>query len=214
MSCPKIPDIQKGDIIMRILKRIVYSTTNANRTPYGAKVVPKFPNIPEYEKDVVKPDKNYREILECFNNDIPMDAVTNDDAQGEIGYLLEHNDRLYAVPTQCLKSFMDSYNVQVTEPSDTGISLTSYRGGIVIMGNNKVSQYDPSILYIYETDSITPVETRVSINKSFRVRKKVSIQTITPKGLIKIPGLKLVRQNILGVMRGEVIDVSWSDEFK
>ena len=199
---------------MKVLKRIVYSPTNANRTPSGTMVVPKFPDIEAYASSVVGDKKSYNELLHNFKNNIKMPAVSSDKAQGEIGYLVEHNNRIYALPTQNIKSFMQAHSVRSTEESVTGIIFTTCKDGVLIQGNHHVMQDDESIEYIYESNKYDRVETRVFVNKSFIVRKKVGTITITPKGIARIPSLKLINEDLLGVMRGEVIDVSWNNKYR
>ena len=199
---------------MRILKRIVYTTTIANRVPEGTEVVPMFPDIHEYAKSITCHHKEYEELLKCYEEKIVIPAYTSSMASPEIGYIIEHNNRCYAVPKPYVKSFMHAHDVVKTDESPIGITIAASKNGIVIMGNSSVTQDSDTIAYVYDTDYNNMVETRIPVCKSFYVKKKNSIQCITPKGLAVIPGVKLLNEDILGVVRGEVIDVSWNDKYR
>lgn len=199
---------------MRVVKRIIYAPSNTNRVPLGTVVVPKFPNIKEYDKQVTGDRSTYEEIRRCYERNIPMLAAVDDTAPKEIGYIIEHAGRLYATPLQYIKSLMDAHHVKATEASKSGITIGSCKNGIVISGNNSVLLTDDTLVYIYDADENNLVSTRVPICKQFIVTKPVGSQIIIPKGIAQIPSVKIVNQDILGVARGEVIDVSWNDRYR
>ena len=199
---------------MRVLKRIVYTTTVMNRTPPGTKVVPMFPDIEAYGKMLPDVHDDYDYILNCYKNQIPIPAVTSANASPEIGYLLEHDNRIYAVPKPYVKSFMEAHGIAAMDESPIGVGIVRVKNGIIITGNSQVAVSSDTVMYVYNTDEDNPIETRVPVCKSFRVKKQKGLQCITPKGLAVIPGVKLANEAILGVVRGEVIDVSWNKEYR
>ena len=197
---------------MRVLKRIVSSPSNANRTPEGTKVVPTYPDLQGYEGIVIGNKDVFEHIKECVANDIALPAVRTDIAPQEIGYLIEHENRIYAVPIHMLKSFLSAYEVKTTDPT-AKIVIVQCGKGVAVTGTEPVSITDPSVLLLYDVDDTKTVEARLQVLESFQVKEAVGSRHITPKGVGRIPALKLVHPDIVGVMRGEVIDVSWNDRY-
>ena len=196
---------------MIVLKRIISAPSNANRTPEGTLVVPNYPDVTGYEGLVVGNKDVFEKVKECVANNIGLPAVRTNIAPQEIGYLIEHNKRVYAVPTHLLKSFMSAYGVKSTDPAGHIVAIQCGKG-IALTGTEPVTLDNPSVLSLYGVDNNMMVEARLQIEESFQVKEEVGSRRITPKGIGSIPALKLVHKEIVGVMRGEVIDASWNDE--
>lgn len=192
---------------MKVVKRIIYSPTIANRTPPGTKVVPTYPDIQQYQGQVFGDTRDYELLRYNYHNNVSMDAVTEDIAPTAIGYVLEHDGSHYCVPTQHLRSFISSHGQTITEESQLGIIILVYKSAVIIDGNHPVSIDDENNVFIYATDKTCLETVRVKVNKSFQVVKEVGTRLIVPKGDAQIYKRKLVHPELQSMYKGDVIYV-------
>lgn len=199
---------------MRVLSRIVYAPSVVNRAPLGLKIVPKYPDIEKYENYVYDgiDRKEYENILYAKKTNRPVRAYTSSILPKEIGYIIEDGKRIYAVPTGKLKSFMRDNKVEVIEPSKNGLWIELSKGHVIIH-NNPPCIESAEIVFIYYTDIAGYEETRLPIDRTFRIQGSYGVKRIQCKGDATVYGLKLVNEELLDVARGIIVDVSRCNKY-
>lgn len=194
---------------MRVLSRIVYAPSVVNRAPLGLKIVPKYPDIEKYDDAVFggTDRKDYDDILYAKKNNIPMRIFSSSILPTEIGYILEADNRVYGVPLGKIKEFMHQHEVSVTEPSKSGLWIELVKGHVVVH-NNPPCIESAEIVFIYYTDIKGYEETRLPIDKTFRIQGSRGVKKIQCKGDATVYGLFLANEELLDVAKGRIVDVS------
>lgn len=194
---------------MRVLYRVVYAPSIVNRAPLGLKVVPKYPDIEKYEDYVYDgiDRKEYEDILYAKKTNLPIRAYTSSILPKEIGYIIGDDRHAYAVPVGSLKGFMHDNKVKKIDASKNGLWIELVKGHVVIH-NNPPCIESAEIVFIYYTDVNGYEETRIPVDRTFRIQGSYGVKRIQCKGDATVYGLKLVNEELLDMTKGMIVDVS------
>lgn len=200
---------------MKIIKRVVEAPSVINRAQIGLGVVPRYPNLRAYEDRVVggMDKRDFDEILYASENEQFMKIYCSSLLPQEVGYILQEGDSLYAVPIPKMKEFMRSFNITSTEHGKYDIWAELSDEGKLYMHNAEPTVESMEIVFIYYTDVKGFEQTRLPIDKTFRVFTEHGVKTIRPKGDATVYGKKLYNPELLPVLDGEIIDVSRDKKF-
>lgn len=200
---------------MKIIKRIIKAPSIINRAPIGLAVVPKYPNLEAYRDRVVGglDEKEYEEIIYASEHEQYMRIYCSSLLPAEVGYIIQHEDKIFAVPIPAMKGFMRSAKVTETEHSKYDLWAELSSDNRLYMHNDEPAVESPEIAFIYYTDAKGFEQTRLPIDKTFRVFTKTGVKTIRPKGDATVYGIKLCNPELLPVIRGEIVDVSGNAKF-
>lgn len=200
---------------MRLLRRIVESPSAINRADINTRVIPVTPDVSQYE-DRLYNMNDYSPFLEVLNAQkykSPKLIRYNYLVPKEVGYIVEYEGELYGVPISRLKKFMQQRNVERTD-RDSKYDLYAVIDNNLIVKNNQPCTEEGDVVFIYYTDTSTRVPAKLPIDLSFRVRFKDGggVKEIHAKGYADVPGLKLFNEQLLPVLKGEIVHVSGYNE--
>lgn len=200
---------------MRIIKRIVKAPSVINRAPIGLAVVPRYPNLEAYRDRVVGglDERQYADILYACENEQCLKIFCSSLLPAEVGYIIKHENKLFAVPMPAMKEFMRNSGVWETEHSKYDLWAELTKDNRLYMHNDEPTIESPDIAFIYYTDAKGYEQTRVPIDKTFRVFTPTGVKVIRPKGDATIYGLKLYNPELLPILDGEIVDVSGNPKF-
>ena len=195
---------------MTITHRIVKEPSVLNRAPIDLKVVPKYPNLRNYDDRVLDgPNRRiYDDLIYKSENDIPVSIYSSSLLPKEVGYIIRVDDMSVGVPVQRVKECMEKYNATITTPSKDYIWVELCNGRLVWHNNGPVVE-SSRVLFIYNVDTSVKEVVRLPIMETFKVFSDRGVKTVRPKGNAEISGLMLSTKELLPILDGEIVYASW-----
>ena len=194
---------------MKIVQRIVKEPSVINRAIWGLKVVPKYPNLRNYEDRVLDglDRRTWEDLLYKSEQDIPVTVYNSTLLPKEVGYIIQLGNEVFGVPIKCLKDFMTSNGCTKTEEDADQVWVEIVNNKFV--WHNDIPTWESeAIALIYTTDESVTVGTRLPVSDAFRVYTDTGIKLVRPKGDATVYGVQLERPELLPVIKGEIVNVS------
>lgn len=195
---------------MIIRKRIILYPSLKNRVAPAMQAVPTSPNLESYSKIVCEADREgFERLLNAQKNGTPLHCASSPVPPKSVGYIIEDtaNNKLWSVPTSKIKEFMAEHGEFLTDFS-APIYMVIYEDRIHMCEPDCESLADPTIIPVYDTIVDTFVSKRVQVGETFRIQSSKGIRTITAKGTVQIPDMRLAHPELANILANEVEDVS------